>query len=334
MNEGWAAYWHARIIRELHTGELVEHQGEYYDVPSARIWDLPDEGVQIAVAVGGEEAVATLAPLADHLIATEPDTELIATWNGTAGAPQIGGGRARAVGQIPICWDTDEQRAVERAHEQFRWFAGGWAVNADLPTTAGFAGATQFVRPEDVAEQETAGAPLRVNVPVDPAPAEAQIERAVEVLEAASAPVVLAGPGVARDGAMDALVRFSDRLHLPARRAPHLPGPGGRAGRAPLRHPPEQFPGPSIDRVGRGEPLLDTEVVSLGEQQFFPLPRGLIALGREARLRPLFEVLFHHAFEKAFAEPVEVVDLEDLRAFGAAAMASRHDRAPSSFVRS
>ena len=36
-----------------------------------------------------------------------------------------------------------------RAHDQFRWFAGGWEVNADLPTTAGFAGATQFVRPED-----------------------------------------------------------------------------------------------------------------------------------------------------------------------------------------
>ena len=40
---------------------------------------------------------------------------------------------------------------VQRAHDQFRWFAGGWTVNADLPTTAGFAGATQFVRPDDVA---------------------------------------------------------------------------------------------------------------------------------------------------------------------------------------
>ena len=76
-------------------------------------------------------------------------------------------------------------------------------------------GATFLVLPEDVAEQETTGAPLRVNVPVDPAPAEAQVERAVEVLEGATAPVVLAGPGVARDGAMDALMRFSERLHLP-----------------------------------------------------------------------------------------------------------------------
>ena len=50
--------------------------------------------------------------------------------------------------------------AVERAHEQFRWCAGGWDVNADLPTTAGFAGATQFVRPEDVAESIPCGPDL------------------------------------------------------------------------------------------------------------------------------------------------------------------------------
>ena len=49
---------------------------------------------------------------------------------------------------------------MRRAHDQFRWFAGGWAVNADLPTTAGFAGATQYVRPEDVAEQIPCGPDL------------------------------------------------------------------------------------------------------------------------------------------------------------------------------
>ena len=76
-------------------------------------------------------------------------------------------------------------------------------------------GATFLILPEDVAEHETEGVPLRVNVPVDPAPSEAQVERAVEVLESARAPVVLAGPGVARDDAMDALVRFSERLDLP-----------------------------------------------------------------------------------------------------------------------
>jgi G6PDH family F420-dependent oxidoreductase len=147
------------IIRKLHTGDLVDHRGEYFQVDSARIWDLPDEPVEIGVAAGGDRALDTLAPLADHLIATEPDGDLITDWNAAEGAPKIGAA-ARAVGQIPICWDPDRDTAIKRAHEQFRWFAGGWAVNADLPTTAGFAGATQYVRPEDVAASIPCGPDL------------------------------------------------------------------------------------------------------------------------------------------------------------------------------
>ena len=64
------------------------------------------------------------------------------------------------IGQIPVCWDPDRDTAIERAHDQFRWFGGGWSVNADLPTPAGFAGATQFVRPEDVAESIPCGPDL------------------------------------------------------------------------------------------------------------------------------------------------------------------------------
>ena len=147
------------IIRQLHTGELVTHHGDYFDVDSARIWDLPDIRVPIGVAVGGDKAIDRLAPLADHLIAVEPDAELISTWNAPTGAERIGAG-ARAIGQIPICWDPDRDAAVARAHEQFRWFGGGWSVNSDLPTPAGFAGATQFVRPEDVAESIPCGPDL------------------------------------------------------------------------------------------------------------------------------------------------------------------------------
>ena len=76
-------------------------------------------------------------------------------------------------------------------------------------------GATFLILPEDVAELEGEGEPLPVNVPVDPAPAEAQVVRAAEVLSGAKNPVVLAGPGVARDNATDALIRFSESLALP-----------------------------------------------------------------------------------------------------------------------
>ncbi|GAA5018904.1 LLM class F420-dependent oxidoreductase [Terrabacter aeriphilus] len=147
------------IIRKLHSGELVTHHGEYFDVDSARVWDVPDILVPVAVAVSGDASIEKLAPLADHLIAVEPKSDLVDTWNRTAGAERIGSG-ARAIGQIPICWDPDEDVAVKRAHDQFRWFGGGWSVNADLPTPAGFAGATQFVRPEDVADSIPCGPDL------------------------------------------------------------------------------------------------------------------------------------------------------------------------------
>jgi G6PDH family F420-dependent oxidoreductase len=147
------------IIRELFAGDLVTFRGAHFDVDSARLWDLPEEAVRIAVAVAGERAVERFAPLADDLIAVEPKAEVITAWNGTAGAPTIGE-QARAIGQIPICWDPSEEAAVQRAHEQFRWFGGGWNVNADLPTTAGFSAASQFVRPEDVAESIPCGPDL------------------------------------------------------------------------------------------------------------------------------------------------------------------------------
>ena len=167
VGEGWPAVQerHAmlaeamHIIRSLHSGELVDHRGEFFQVDSARIWDCPPEGVPLGVACGGTRAVRDLAPLADHLIATEPSADLVDTWDGLPDRPKIGSG-ARGIAQLPISWDPEVDAAVQRAHDQFRWFAGGWSVNADLPTPAGFTGATAFVRPEDVQQSIACGPDL------------------------------------------------------------------------------------------------------------------------------------------------------------------------------
>jgi G6PDH family F420-dependent oxidoreductase len=167
VGDGWPGVdTRQAMLREAMeiTGELVTYRGDYFDVDSARIWDCPDDGVAVAVAAGGTKAVEELGPLADHLIATEPEREIVEAWNGLDGRPAIGDG-ARAIGQIPISWDPDSvDAAVERAHDQFRWFGGGWSVNADLPTTAGFAAASSFVRPEDVASTIPCGPDLEAIV--------------------------------------------------------------------------------------------------------------------------------------------------------------------------
>lgn len=134
------------IIRALFAGGYVNHHGAHFDVESAKLWDLPDRLPPIGVAVSGERSCELAGRTADLVIATEPKGELL------AGFDRHGGTGKPKIGQLPVCYDTDRDAAVARAHEQFRWSVGPWPVNSELPGTAAFAGATQFVRPEDVAE--------------------------------------------------------------------------------------------------------------------------------------------------------------------------------------
>lgn len=132
------------IIRRLFDGGYVNFVGDHYRVDSAKLWDVPDQRVPIGVAISGAQAIDKFASVADALIAVEPEPDLVSRWDDASGPP-------RKIGQVPICWDPSRDRAIERAHAQFRWFGGGWKVNAELPGPAGFAGATQFVRQDDVA---------------------------------------------------------------------------------------------------------------------------------------------------------------------------------------
>jgi len=133
------------IIRGLFDGGYVNFAGQYFCVDSAKLWDLPGVRVPIATAVSGPQSIERYAAVSEHMVCTEPQADVVRAWDAARG------GQSRKIGQVPISWDRDREAAVTRAHEQFRWFAGGWKVNAELPGTSAFSGATQFVRAEDVA---------------------------------------------------------------------------------------------------------------------------------------------------------------------------------------
>ena len=129
-----------QIIRELFTGEVVDWKGDYFEVDSARLWDVPDVPVAIAAAVSGSARSrrsrrwsTTSSPSSPTRISSTAGTRRARA----PGCPATSGwsGRSRSAG-------TPTGRRRRAGPRQFRWFAGGWAVNADLPTTAGFAGAT------------------------------------------------------------------------------------------------------------------------------------------------------------------------------------------------
>jgi G6PDH family F420-dependent oxidoreductase len=135
-----------QIIRELLAGEgYTTFHGEYFDVDGGKIWDLPEGGVPIGIAVSGPSSCRLAGEQADAMIAVQPEAELGEQFDAAGGA-----GKPR-IGQMPISYGSDRAAAVTRAHQLFRWFGFGWKVNADIPGTAGFAAASQFVREEDVA---------------------------------------------------------------------------------------------------------------------------------------------------------------------------------------
>jgi G6PDH family F420-dependent oxidoreductase len=146
------------IIRALWAGGAVTYRGKHFDVESARIWDLPDAAPPIGIAVSGPRSCRLAGRQADAMIAVQPQAELGRMFDDAGGS-----GKPR-IGQLAVSYDRDQQSAVKRALDQFRWFTGGWKVNAELPVPASFEVASQTVREEDVTAQIPCGPDVELHV--------------------------------------------------------------------------------------------------------------------------------------------------------------------------
>ncbi len=139
-------------------GSNVNYRGQYFDVEQAQLWDRHEERVPIGLAVSGRDSCTLAGEKTDIMVAVEPKGELVEMFD------EAGGSGKPKVGQMALCYDTDRETAVQRAHEQFRWFGLGWKVNADLPNPESFEAATQFVAPEHVGEALPCGADVEEHV--------------------------------------------------------------------------------------------------------------------------------------------------------------------------
>lgn len=140
------------VIRKLWSGDYVSHRGRHYTVEDARIFDLPDRSIAIVVAVSGPASLDLAAAAgAEGIMAIDPDPELIEGW------ARRGGDRDATWTEVPMSWDPDEQRAVELAHERFRFGLPGWKVMAELPNPVNFDAATALAEPRDTAAQVPCG---------------------------------------------------------------------------------------------------------------------------------------------------------------------------------
>lgn len=140
------------IIRLLWQGDYVSYQGKHFTLEDAKLFDLPKQPIDMFVAAGGPNAARLAGEMSAGLCATEPKAALIDDF------AAAGGDKAATWSQIVLSWATTEKQGLQLAHDQFRFGATGWKVQAELPNPVNFAAATKTVRPEDLAGSIPAGA--------------------------------------------------------------------------------------------------------------------------------------------------------------------------------
>jgi G6PDH family F420-dependent oxidoreductase len=133
------------IIQGLLAATLTNYRGRYYQLDQARLFDVPDHKIPMAAAAGGPRAARLAGEKADALIATEPRSELVDSY-------QAAGGNGPRYAEVAMCYARTYDQAKATAHKFFRWSLAGWPVMAELPDTEGFAAASKNISPDAVAE--------------------------------------------------------------------------------------------------------------------------------------------------------------------------------------
>lgn len=139
------------IIQLLWKGGYQSYDGVYFQLDDARIFDLPEKPIETFIAAGGDRAARLAAHSSGGVCETEPSEGIIKTF------VDAGGDKAKTWGQVILSWDKDEATALQTAYDQFRFAAGGWKVQAELPSPINFDAATKNVRPNDLTESIPSG---------------------------------------------------------------------------------------------------------------------------------------------------------------------------------
>ncbi len=134
------------IIRELWTGETVDHEGEHFTVENARLYTLPEDAPPIIVAGGGPKAAELAARIGDGLINYAAEPSIVEAFESAGGK-----GKPRYL-QMNVCWNEDEAEARRIAHRICPNVALQGELGNQLPTPTHFEQAVKMVSEEDVAK--------------------------------------------------------------------------------------------------------------------------------------------------------------------------------------
>ena len=134
------------VMRLLWQGGYQTHRGKHYTVENARLYTLPDEPVEIAVAAAEPRAAELAGRLGDAFVNTSADAETIEQFDaaGGKGKPKYG--------QVTGCWASSEEEAVRTVKAIWPNAGLGGDLSYELPLPRHFEQASENVTEDDLRE--------------------------------------------------------------------------------------------------------------------------------------------------------------------------------------
>ena len=139
------------LMRELWRGDYVTHRGKHYTVESLRIFDVPDDGVDVAVAAMQPKAAQLAGKIGDALINVAPEQEIIEKFEGAGekGKPKYG--------MLTCCWAKSKDEAQKIAFEAWPNVLVEGGASQELPLPKDFEGLVEDRSPDDLEGALTLG---------------------------------------------------------------------------------------------------------------------------------------------------------------------------------
>ncbi|WP_016910502.1 TIGR03557 family F420-dependent LLM class oxidoreductase [Streptomyces xiaopingdaonensis] len=131
------------IMQLLWKGGYRSYHGRYFEVADARVFDLPEGPIPLAVAAGGAQAAKLAAESGGGLFATESKESLVRHY-------LAAGGEGPRYAEVPVAWAPDADEAAQAALDGSRFMVLGWKVMSELPNPAHFEAASAWLGTDDI----------------------------------------------------------------------------------------------------------------------------------------------------------------------------------------
>jgi G6PDH family F420-dependent oxidoreductase len=98
------------LMRDLFTGDQVNHHGQHFTAENARLYSLPAQPPPVYISGFGRQSVLLAARIADGYMTVMPDADMVRLYRDS------GGGDRPVQGGLKVCWAPDAGQARKTMH--------------------------------------------------------------------------------------------------------------------------------------------------------------------------------------------------------------------------